>query len=249
MKRNFLTIPVAICEHAFQKRCIRYLQLYCWFKTKCSGHFKLNNGMKYQAYNELDICEQTLKKRIQWLLRKRWLVYNSRTGSYKIHSFKIILNRINSVNKKVVLWDYNEFSAFTSFVYAAIITYYAKRKYYLDKKSRKYVNVGDWSGAKIGRTSMRPVPRSYTLPVRYLCKILKCSVRTVVNMKIAASEHMFLNIKAQYVVVDVPISAFKMLKSYHEEGRKFICRDGVVYKQLPDLFYPNIILKPLRKHK
>lgn len=246
MNQNFLIIPISLCIFSIQKKCVNQFQLYCWLKTQCSGHFKLTNQLKFRAYNELEINLQTLRKRLNWLLRKKWIAYNHNSENYRIASFKQIQKRIEIDIKKAVIWDYNEFKLFRAFVDATVITYCGKRKFYSDKKGKNERWKESDSGVKLERTRTRVTPPSFTIPVKYLAKILSKSNGFVVKMKQNASDKNFISIEKNLMRINVPMCELKLLQNYHPEGNKFICKGNQVFEQKPDLISSVLIIKTKR---
>ena len=134
MNRNYLNIPVSVCYLAFENNCIKQLQLYCWLKTQCSGHFRLTEQLIYSGVNQLETTRQTFKKRLKWLVDNRWIGLNTKSGSYHINSFKVIHRRSGSQLIKGVLWEYYDFKKFTNFIYAALLFHQAKKKWWYENK-------------------------------------------------------------------------------------------------------------------
>ncbi len=235
MNQNFLNIPLSVCCLAFNKNCIYEFQLFCWLKTQCSGHFKLNNQLIHSALKELDITKPTLKKRLKWLIKNRWIGINTKTGSHHINSFKVIHNRTGFESKKGVLWDDYDFRNFREFVFAAILFDLAKKKRYYDfknlkEKGRPVVNAGIIKGCS---SKSRDLP-SFPLPLSYAAKKINKQPVTIARMKDAAKCVGFILVKPVFSKLKMKITEFQTMRFFHPEGHKFVIHNGKPCEQLPD---------------
>lgn len=236
MSRNFLNIPVSVCYHGLHKNCIDELQLFCWLKTQCSGHFKLNNQLLFAGITQLGITRQTFNKRLKWLIKNRWIGINTKTGSHHINSFKVIHRRTMIQSKKGVLWDDYDFRNFREFVFAAILFDLAKKKRYYDfknlkEKGRPVVNVGIIKGCS---SKSRDLP-SFPLPLSYAAKKLNKIPVAMARMKDAAKCAQFIQVKPVFSKLKMKITEFQTMRLFHPDGHKFVIHKGKPYEQLPDL--------------
>lgn len=240
---GYLNIPISICIYSNKIKCYNQFQLYCWLKTQCSGHFRLTNKLKYKACRELLINTQTLKSRLQWLLMRKWIGYNSKSENYHINSFKTIHRRIGNNNMRSVVWDDYDFRLFRAFNDASIIIYFAKRKYWIERNQKK----GRWKdikvGIKFGYTRKSFEPPSFPLPVAYLSKILNKSQSSIVRMKKNAHNACFIVVDNQFECLAITKDQLLNYKKFNPNGHKAVIRKDKVYEQLPDMITPHITLK------
>lgn len=235
MNRNFLNIPVSVCYLAIERNCIKQFQLFCWLKTQCSGHFKLTEKLLYSGINQLETTQQTLKKRLKWLVDNRWIGLNTKSGSYHINSFKVIHRRTGSKLLKGILWDYYDFRKFTDFIHAAILFHQAKCKWWYENKrlreqGRKPVKAGIVKGCS-SKCIDRP---SFLLPICYVAKKLNKTPSAINRMKIAAKRSGFILVKSSFIIIESDKRKFGFIRNNHPDGHKYIIRKGQLYEQLPD---------------
>lgn len=235
MKQNFLNIPVSVCYLAFQNNRIAELQLFCWLKTECSGHFKLNNQLLFAGITQLGITRQTFKKRLKWLVDNRWIGLNSKTGSHHINSFKVIHRRTGNESIKGILWEYYDFMMFREFVHAAILYDLAKKKRYYDNKrlkeqGRKPVKAGILNGCS---STCRNLP-SFPLPLNYAAKKINKPPVTIARMKDAAKRSGFIHVKPVFSKLKIDMKEFKTFRKFHPDGNKFVIHKGNPCEQMPD---------------
>jgi hypothetical protein len=235
VKQNFLNIPVSVCYLAFQNNSINELQLFCWLKTQCSGHFKLNNQLLFNGITQLGTTRQTFNRRLKWLVDKRWIGINTKTGSHHINSFKVIHRRTGNESIKGILWEYYDFKLFREFIHAAILYDLAKKKRYYDNKrlkeqGRKPVKAGILKGCS---RMCNDLP-SFPLPLTYAAKKLNKQPTLIARMKNAAQCAGFVQVKPVFHKIKIDLYQFDALRKFHPEGHKFIIHKGKPCEQLPD---------------
>lgn len=119
-----------------------------------------------------------------------------------------------------------DFTQFRSFIYATVITWSMKRKRRTEKKSER----------KEGRSrkSFHP-PEPYTLPNRYLAKILKLDSSTISRYKTQAAGAGYLIIHKRYEDTGLPaIQKHQLHKIMGEEADNMVVIGERIYRQLPD---------------
>ncbi|WP_282036193.1 hypothetical protein [Saccharicrinis aurantiacus] len=250
MKTSCLSIPGSICCHAVQKKCISELQLFCWLKLQCSGHFKINNQLLDKAYRELSITKPTFKKRINNLLKWRWIGLNSKSGSYHINSFKVLHNRLNDATIISVQWQGYNYNSFKGFVQAVALYVVARKKDYYEitqakENGRRVVAVG----MKKGRSSLNGYLPSFSLPIHYVAKKLNITPSYVSKMKDAAKCTKYIHIRKQKQEIKDSVMQSKKARKFHPDAHKFFYKNGKLYEQLPDKITFFFIAKRNRRLK
>ncbi len=250
MNNKFRNIPLSVCYYAFQKNKINELQLFCWLKTQCSGHFKLNNQLIFAGIKALNTTRPTFEKRLNWLLKNRWIGLNNNTGSYHINSFKVIHRRTGSDLHKGIVWEKYDFKNFREFVYAGILLHLAKTKWYYERKKRKEQGriVVD-AGMNKRRSSTCVNRPSFPLPLEYAAKKLNKNKTLIARMKNAAVCAGFIYVKNMFNPLKVEQHEFNTFRKHHPEGHKFVNRKGKLCEQLPDKFIFYITYRRLCKLK
>lgn len=219
-------------------------QLFCWLKTKCSGHFKLSNQMMFAAYHDLSVNRQTLNNRMKWLLENKWIGLNSKTGNYHLNSFKVIHRRTKLSTKTGIIWDEYDFKNFNAFVYTSIFTTIARNKWWIDQQKfkeegRKLTKVG----MNKGRSRKCLGFRSYSLPLEYLAKAIGISIPTVCRMKAEAKKAGFIEVKHQFKKIEIEPSQFANYRKFTDEPHKTLLFHNKPVEQLPDLITPFVVAK------
>lgn len=219
-------------------------QLFCWLKTKCSGHFKLTNQLMFAAYHDLSVNRQTLNNRMKWLLENKWIGLNSKTGNYHLNSFKLIHRRTKLSTKTGILWDEYDFKNFNAFVYTAIFTTIARNKWWIDQQKfkeegRKLTKVG----MNKGRSRKCLGFRSYSLPLEYLAKAIGISIPTVCRMKVEAQKVGFIVVKHQLKKIEIEHAQIANYRKFAPEPHRTVLFQNKLFEQLPDLITPFVVAK------
>ncbi len=248
MSRNYLNIPISLCYFALQKKHIPELQLYCWLKTQCSGHFKLSNRLVFAAANQLSATKSTVQKRLKWLLKNRWITLNNKTGRYHINSFQVVHNRTNFLCNKGALWEYYDFRLFKEFVYTAVLYNLARTKWYYDRKllkeqGRTVVKAGN---IKRGSAACRDLP-SFALPLLYAAKKLNKNKTFIASMKDAAKCSGFIAVRHVFEPLNIEPSEYAACRKHHPEKHKLVNRKGKLCMQMPDKIIFCVWIKKIRK--
>ena len=231
---TYLNIPVSICRYSLSKNRIAEFQLFCWFKTQCSGHFKLNNALLYKTYKNLGTTKETVLKRIHWLLKNKWMGYNSKSKNYHLNSFKIIHKRTKNESFTGAVWDDYKFKDFEAFVYAVVLFDIARKKRWYEKKLAKEKGRLALVGMKKGRSRKSRSTRPFSLPLSYAAKVLKIDQRTISRKKKDAQKAKFLFAKNKFKKIGIPYEEKSVAKKYGENSHKIVIRNQTLYEQLPD---------------
>ncbi len=244
MRQNYLNIPVSLCVFSIQQGCIREFQLFVWLKINCNHRFTVSNQLMFKSIREIGDTKQTIQKRLQWLLDRKWISYNSKTGIYHLNSFRIIHRKTNSSVSKGVLWENYDIQKFKAFVCAGVIGYYAKRKHYNDTheirlrdKGQKQVRV------KKARPKKSLAPVSFSLPITYLSKAIGVPESTIRNMKLIASQNLFIEVENNFANSNLSVSELHNLRKFSKdlpELKKFKLKGDRVVEQLPDKIFVDL---------
>lgn len=247
MNRNYLNIPISLCYFALTKKHIPELQLYCWLKTQCSGHFRLSNQLVFIGTRQLSTTKNTFKKRLKWLLKNRWITLNNKTEYYHINSFRVSHNRTGSTCNKGALWEYYDFRLFKEFVYTAVLYNLARTKWYFDRKlqkeqGRSVVKAGN---IKRGSAACRDLP-SFSLPLLYAAKKLNTNKTFIASMKTTAKCAGFIVVKPVLEPLNIKPAEYEAYRKHHPEKHKLVKRRGKLYMQMPDKIIFCVWIKKIR---
>lgn len=231
---TYLNIPVSLCLYSLKRKQTTYFQLFCWLKTQCSGHFKLDNVLTYKGIVQLGITRQTLSNRLNWLLKHKWISLNSKTKNYHINSFKVIHRRTHSTILSGVLWDDYDFKNFQAFEAAVVLYHIARKKRWYEKELGKEKSRLAKVGMHKGRSRKNPGYPSFSLPLKYAAKILNLDTRTIARRKKDAMQAKFLSVKNQFKKLNIPYEERKNAKKYLQDSHKIVIRNKTLCVQIPD---------------
>lgn len=230
-----MTIPITLLAFSLSKKIVNQLRLYLYLKSVCSGHFFVSDTNIRTACDFLKIkSEKTFRKNLRWLIKNKWVAYNSKTGSCRIISFARLCHKLNIGTKTGVVFSESDFQTFRPFIYAAVISWRLRRKNWLERQPAR----------KKGRASKSMSKPKFQLPNRYLAKILELDHSTISRYKLAASEAGYIIINHHFDDTELPEKFKNILKkSVPEEAHLFVMHNKTVQRQLPDTITTNIHLK------
>ena len=213
----------------------------------------MTDQIRFNAICSLGVTRQTLNVRIDWLLKYKWIGFNSKTGIYHVNSFKVIHRKTASLVTKGVLWENYEIKKFKAFVWAGVIGYFAKRTRFIDQNGFR---LSDREKPRIRMKKARPLknpgPCSYNLPLSYLAKALKKSKSTIQKMKTLAERECFLEIENSFDDSNLSVSDLVQLRRFAKNNpgiKKYVLIAGRVKEQLPDKIYMAVNYHGKRKLK
>ena len=156
-------------------------------------------GDSYKIWaKEIGIGEKTLKSCLGWMLKNKWLSFNSKTQSLRVVSYKQLKRKYKKGFHTAIKFDRPDFKDFRGFCAAALIGFYIGSKKFLDKKNKVS---GIING--IPRKHTYALPKSYyDLPVRYFAKCLGVSVTTAENLKKEALKSSFILVKKNHFYLE-----------------------------------------------
>jgi hypothetical protein len=243
-------MPISVCQYAIQENCIDELQLFTWLKLNCNHRVKIDHKIRFRIVKELNITRQTLNARIVWLLKHKWISYNSKRGSWHLNSFRIIHRKTNSEITKGVIWENYNIQIFKAFVYAGIIGYYAKRKYFNDHFE---IRIRDKEQNQVRMKKAHPskslAPYSLNLPLEYLAKAINTPKSTVQKMKALAEEQFFIEVENNFAETNLSVPELLKLRRFAKDApgiNRFVLIAGKVKEQLPDKISLNINFRTKR---
>lgn len=244
MKQAYLNIPASLCFYAIKKKCLGQFQLYCWLKTKCSGHLKLTNQVMFAAYHDLSINRQKLNSRLKWLLKHKWIGLNSKTVNYHLNSFKVIHRRTKLSTKTGIIWDEYDFKNFNAFVYSAIFLTIARKKWWIEKqKIKEEARKPQKAGMNKRRSRKCLGFRSHSLPLDYLAKAIGISIPTICRMKAEAQKAGFIEVTHQLKKIEIEPSQFANFRKFADNSQKMVVFYNKLFEQLPDQITPFVVAK------
>lgn len=247
MEKAYTTIPIGLIQFAVTRRKLNHLKIYIFLKCISSSHLSVKDDSYKVWAKEIGINVKTFKSCLDWMLKKRWLSFNSKRQSLRVVSY-VQLKRQYKLNSQTSLkFDRDNFKDFRGLCAAALIGFYRNSKKFTDKKNKV-------SGVINGIPSMNTsYPKNYyDLPVRYFAECLGVSVTTAENLKKEALKYGFISVKKNYYYAEdfkgkkIPTEFIKYNVEKLDKGHYFISARGILIKGA-DLIKINIHLK--RKFK
>ena len=204
----------------------------------------------FAAYHELSINRQTFNNRLKWLLKNKWIGLNSKTGNYHLNSFKVMHRRTKLSTLTGIIWDDYDFQKFNAFVYTAIFTTIARKKFWIEKRKvkeqgRKPLSVGVIKG----RSRECRGFRAYSLPLGYLAKAIGISVQKVSRMKMEAKSKGFIEVKHQLNEIVIEPGQISNYRKSVDQAQKAVVINNKLFEQMPDLITPFVVAKKRRNLK
>lgn len=202
---DYLNIPVAFCVYILRTQKVKQFRLFIYLKTICSGHFKLSNELIEKTCKELGYKSvKTFHAHFKFLVQKKWITVNSKSGNYRLIGFKQVANRLKVPTSKGVIY-YTEYClCFTGFIAAAVVTYYMKYRSHKERRS-----------ALLKRSARKCRPSaSFSLPHTYLSKILKIPKITAQRYRQCAIDEGFIVVTKNYVKTLIPTTEIHNFKKY-----------------------------------
>ena len=233
MQKQIL-IPVELCKFALSQRKTREVALWIFLKSVTSGHFLLSKELTASICDTFNYnTKKTFKKHLNWLVRKRWITINGKTGSHRIISMNQLSKNYRFVSRSCGIFNTDEFNTITGFFAGTVITYLkrirgqsAQRKH----EARKYC------------------PYPYVTNNR-VAKFLRVPRSSAIRYKKKAISDGYIAAKHRYEKLLLPGSDYNFHKMYgEEETRNFRYRRGAIWEQKPDKITSNILLRKRGNH-
>ena len=236
-----MNLPITIPAYALSHKVVNQLKLYLYLKWVCSGHFKVEEETILAACEFLEWkTPKTFNKNLLWLIKNKWVAYNSTTGSIRVKSFARLCNRLDIKTKTGVIFDQKDFKTFRPFIYAAVITWSIRKRNWFNQRQPEL--------KKGGSRKSVPDPNAkqsiQALPNRYLAKILELDHSTISRYRAAAAEAGYITLLHQYEDTELPATFISALRSsIPEEADILVVHYGTVQRQLPDRIFSSLHLK------
>lgn len=194
MKGAYTTIPIGLIRVAIVNRKLNHLKVYTFLKCISSGHLSLKANSYRIWAKEIGISEKTLKTCLDWMLKNRWLSFNSKIQSLRVVSYRQLKQKYKKYFHTAIKFDRSNFIDFRGFCAAALIGFYRNSKKFLDKRNKVS---GIING--IPRKNTYALPKAYyDFPVRYFAKCLGVSVTSAENLKKEAMKYGFIIVKKNH---------------------------------------------------
>ncbi len=205
MLMDYMNIPVAFCVYMLKTQKVKQFRLFIYLKTICSGHFKLSDSLIKKTCSELGYkSEKTFFVHLKYLVQKKWITVNSKSGNYRLIGYKQVANRLKVPTSKGGIF-YPEYSkCFTGYIAAVVITFYIKYRSHNERRSA----LKKWSARK-SRLSA-----SFILPHTYLAKVLKVSKTTAQRYRQCAIDTGLIIATKSYFKTYIPITEIHNYKKY-----------------------------------
>lgn len=242
MKGAYTTIPIGLIQYALVRRKLNHLKVYTFLKCISSGHLSVKaNSYKIWA-KEIGISEKTLKTCLDWMLKNRWLSFNSKKQSLRVVGYRQLKRKYKTRFHTALKFDRPNFKDFRGLCAAALIGFYRNSKKFFDKKNKV-------SGLINGtpRKNTYALPKNYyDLPVRYFAECLGVSATTAENLKKEALKFGFITVKKNHFYMEDfkgnKISTAFM--EYFDVNKKYFIKSakGILVKG-SDLIKINVHLK------
>lgn len=237
-RRTYLNIPISLCIFALKNGLIGQLSLYCYLKSQSDGTI-INPASFRLAYCKAVGCsEPTFYSRLRWLRKNKW-IYKTAADTITVLSFEKLMQykSIETTTNRGTLLEFDYFKSFSKFIYASVVTYFARKKLWLDTRSSA-VKRGAYRGAGAPTLS---------IPYQYLASCLNCK-KVNAQFFIRASGH-YLKTKCGYLKLCADISQLSYIRKYSEYGsNRIVVRKGEIYVQLTNIMFSSIVIKK-RKFK
>jgi hypothetical protein len=236
-----MNLPITIPAYVLTHKVVNQLKLYLYLKWVCSGHFKVKEGTVNTACEFLEWkTPKTFNKNLLWLIKNKWVAYNSTTSSIRVKSFARLCYKLDITTKTGVIFEQEDFKTFRPFIYAAVITWSIRKRNWFNQRQPEL--------KKGGSSKSVPDPKAkqsiQTLPNRYLAKILELDHSTISRYRSAAAEAGYITLLHQYEDIELPPTYLSALRSsIPEESNKYVIYNGTIQRQLPDRIVSSIRLK------
>lgn len=229
------SIPVELCVYALRQHRINMVMVYIYLKYNCDGYFKLSRGSVSGYAANLSLSVPTFRKHINELIKLEWLTVNSKREAFRVIGFLPLAKKLTFRSSKSVIFDKKDFITFRAFLIATVITYFMG---YKRRKERRSVY-------KKGCTITNFLsPSFYSMPNRYLSKVLKISISTASDYKHLAGSAGYISITKQEEKIPIPKRALTAyLEVNNMKPQSIRRRKGSFFEQKPDKIESTMEIK------
>jgi len=163
---------------------------------------------------------------------------NNPRRSICVVGYEQILRMIRKNPRSAAEMQPDDFNYFRPFIYAAAITWAMGYRWGIERKSE--LKKGS------SRKSFRP-PYTYSMPLRYLAKILRVDYTTISKYKTRTKNAGYLYVNKNYKVIPLePANAAYLAAVLKDTPQHLVTYRGVVYEQLADLIQSTIRIRRFR---
>lgn len=240
-----IAVPVHLFIDAQQKGYNNQLKFFIALKIFFrNGKSKLNKQELKLIEDAINVkSAKTTKASLNYLIKKGWINYNTKTKYYLIKSF----NKIEIINEfksrlcfPVKLNYINNFKAITGAVIYGYLYVDFKRK--LKKKGSVSINGDTYNSKSFKHIVYAPVS------VFSIKKIFNISIATASRLKNAAFEQKFIKVKKDFRSTTIDHVIFKVLK-YNNKSNRVFYKDGKFQYQEIDKIKIDFFFKKRKKLK
>jgi hypothetical protein len=233
--QNQILIPVELCKFALSQRKTSEVALWLFLKSVSSGHFLMRNELIQTIYDRLHYnTKKTLLKHLNWLIRKRWITVNGKTGSHRIISMDQLSRKYHFVSRSCGVFCIDDFDTISGFFAGTVIAYCIREK-------------GQSVHRKHGARKYCPYP---FVTITKLEKFLGVPRSTAIRFKKQAISAGYIRAKHRFEKLLLPVSDYNFHKKYGtEETRNFRYRRGAIWEQKLDMITSNIVLRKRRNYR
>ena len=161
-RHDLLNVPVSLCIYALKNRLIGQLSLYLYLKMKSDGTVFKPESLRSEYCKVSTYSVWSFDRHLNWLIKNKW-IYKTDLDKYTVLSFNKLLRerKIECRTNRGAIFNPSDLQDLKSFISAAVITYYARLKHFLNRNS---------VGVKIARANRGRVSSLLDLPHAYLAK-------------------------------------------------------------------------------
>ena len=192
MKSIYSSIPVELCIYGLTHQKINHLKLLVYLKCFTNGKAQISTAKRNAWACDIGVSEKWIISAIKWMIREKWITINSKKNEYRITSYFKICRRLQLTCNLAAKFEAEDFRGFRGFCCAVGLTYFLRRKKWIDRNGRSVSKMDDTS------TNRNPSKKGYvTLPIRYFAKCLGVSVSSANNFKKLAESSGWIKVKPQ----------------------------------------------------
>ncbi|MBZ9730484.1 hypothetical protein LB467_12385 [Salegentibacter sp. JZCK2] len=244
-----ISVPIQLFIEAQHKGCARKLQFFLSLKLlyRC-GKAKLDDGeLLFLELTEEIGSRKTILKYVDFLVKKGWLRYNSRTGYYIIKSFDRIRKENNWEARFSFPVDFDSYRNIKA-ITGAIIYGYLHKDFWRKVRRKKSVQIkGSTYHFLSPHFNYKEAPAP--LSVLGICRIFQISPSTASRLKDAAQKQKLLEVKKNYGATIPSKKAMELCLDYNDKRNNIVFYQGNYRFQLIDTILPLFLFKKRKKLK
>ncbi len=230
-----MNLPITLIAHALTHKVVNQLRLYLCLKMQCSGTFKWDNQFVEETCKILNYkSTKTFKRNLMWLIKNKWVAYNSTNRVIRVKSFARLCCRLDIITHTGVWIEIKDLQQFRPFCYAAIYSWAIRKKNWYQRQP----------GRKEGRPRKSMSKPIFEMPNEYMAKILNLHASTISRYKLAAETSGLITREHKFQDTELPEAFLYGLQKYNpDSAHQLVIWNDTVQVQLPDIIISNIKLK------